>query len=273
MQNLKRGSIFSNGSINGFKSALFLPSEFYPDSESEACIPIDELPESSALIDLQLLRFQELNMNENAESPKKKMKLFQEDYQEDCCVSPKQNYNNNYFEHIIIENMRRRSTQIENQHRELDKVDPRQFYYNREDKMDNSTCFGSTQTLSTEMLNNTQNSNNFLSSESQGNQFYISQQHQAIPNFAFNPLQINPSAQLPVSMNTMVYLNLIKEKNGGKPLNTDCSPGKKQRKSLVLNHKSSSFKEGDWICCKCNNFNYAFRDLCNRCDKHRSNCN
>ena len=23
--------------------------------------------------------------------------------------------------------------------------------------------------------------------------------------------------------------------------------------------------KGDWICCKCSNLNYAFRDSCNRC--------
>lgn len=268
MQNPKRGSIFSNGSINGFKSALFLPSEFYPDSESEACIPIDEFAESSALIDIQLCRLQESAFNETSESPKKKMKLFDEDIQEECCVPSDQNSNNNYFEHIIIDNMRRMSTQIENQQRALEKVDLRQCYFNREDQQENSTCFGSSQTLSVDMINNTQVSNKLFSSDSQSTQLYFNQQ-QAIQNLGYSALQIYPSAQLPISMNTMVYLNLMKEKQGGKPTNPDCSIGKRQRRSLVLNQKKTSFKEGDWICCKCNNFNYAFRDLCNRCERHK----
>lgn len=43
----KRNSIFSNGSINGFNSILYLPSEFNADSDSEAWIPINEASEAN----------------------------------------------------------------------------------------------------------------------------------------------------------------------------------------------------------------------------------
>ena len=38
----KRDSIFSNGSINGFNSALYFASEFNADSDSDTWIPINE---------------------------------------------------------------------------------------------------------------------------------------------------------------------------------------------------------------------------------------
>ena len=38
----KRDSIFSNGSIHGFNSALYLASEFNADSDSDTWIPINE---------------------------------------------------------------------------------------------------------------------------------------------------------------------------------------------------------------------------------------
>ena len=30
--------------------------------------------------------------------------------------------------------------------------------------------------------------------------------------------------------------------------------------------KDNLFVSGDWICCKCNNLNYSFRVVCNRCN-------
>lgn len=37
------------------------------------------------------------------------------------------------------------------------------------------------------------------------------------------------------------------------------------------NNKKAPLTEriGDWVCLNCNNLNFSFRDICNRCDLHR----
>ena len=42
--------------------------------------------------------------------------------------------------------------------------------------------------------------------------------------------------------------------------------------SDIAAKKSSKMERvGDWVCLECNNLNFGFRDVCNRCDMDRVN--
>ena len=51
--------------------------------------------------------------------------------------------------------------------------------------------------------------------------------------------------------------------NNFSPKNKNDSKDKKKKKPFIE-------REGDWICIKCNNLNFAFRNNCNRCNLSKS---
>lgn len=53
----------------------------------------------------------------------------------------------------------------------------------------------------------------------------------------------------------------LKEKNKSK----DAKNNKKNKN----NNNNINAKPGDWFCSKCNNLNFAFRTICNRCHNQK----
>lgn len=47
--------------------------------------------------------------------------------------------------------------------------------------------------------------------------------------------------------------------------NTNYSPRNFAKKKQGNKKRKYVEREGDWICSKCNNLNFSFRDICNRC--------
>ena len=43
------------------------------------------------------------------------------------------------------------------------------------------------------------------------------------------------------------------------------SNNKKEDKQPIKKRKKIEKREGDWICHKCNNLNFSFRNSCNKC--------
>lgn len=98
-----------------------------------------------------------------------------------------------------------------------------------------------------------------------------------------------PHFNQPITMNTMVYHNLLVSQNKkifpnkkdldnsgsiSYPINcssaddkkTDGNSNSKQSKKIK---KKQNTREGDWICLECQNLNFSFRNVCNKCSYER----
>ena len=49
----------------------------------------------------------------------------------------------------------------------------------------------------------------------------------------------------------------------------DCPAASAAEPSVDVSKKQLTERVGDWLCLNCDNLNFGFRDLCNRCDMHR----
>lgn len=295
----KRDSIFSNGSINGFNSALFLASEFNADSDSEAWIPINEANESKSTISNIT---QNQNDNSIYESTKKITHLIKND-EENILI-------NKYLSPVRPSGMklnslnaqRRFSTPLmipdKNGLSLVDRLKAKnanQFQSKRssiilcadalEIKNTNTSAYLVTSNDTTQVhtasnlksnLNSNSNlensnlcfpyQNNILSmNTSNKNSGYISNKtiNQIQSKASYFPIQ-------PVNMNTMVFLNLlnIKEKKNNaqtNPITIPIQQSSKFNSKKKVKKTKEVVREGDWICVECQNLNFSFRTSCNKC--------
>ena len=294
----KRDSIFSNGSINGFNSALFLASEFNADSDSEAWIPINEANESKSTISNIT---QNQNDNSIYESTKKITHLIRND-EENILI-------NKYLSPVRPSDMklnslnaqRRFSTPLmipdKNGLSLVDRLKAKnanQFQSKRssicadalEIKNTNTSAYLVTSNDTTQVhtasnlksnLNSNSNlensnfcfpyQNNLLSmNTSNKNSAYISNKtiNQIQSKASYFPIQ-------PVNMNTMVFLNLlnIKEKKNNNaqtnPITIPIQQSSKFNSKKKVKKTKEVVREGDWICVECQNLNFSFRTSCNKC--------
>ena len=294
----KRDSIFSNGSINGFNSALFLASEFNADSDSEAWIPINEANESKSTISNIT---QNQNDNSIYESTKKITHLIRND-EENILI-------NKYLSPVRPSGMklnslnaqRRFSTPLmipdKNGLSLVDRLNAKnanQFQSKRssicadalEIKNTNTSAYLVTSNDTTQVhtasnlksnLNSNSNlensnfcfpyQNNLLSmNTSNKNSAYISNKtiNQIQNKASYFPIQ-------PVNMNTMVFLNLlnIKEKKNNNaqtnPITIPIQQSSKFNSKKKVKKTKEVVREGDWICVECQNLNFSFRTSCNKC--------
>lgn len=253
----ERGSVFSNGSINGFKSVLFLPSEFHPDRESEVCIPID-LADVSVHNKNQLDRFQELILDKNWDCRRKDSSYLETQLSEKKTCELESH--DQSFELINI-NDRRINSNLTKKKANLVISDHFSSKPLTEHSSFQSTYHGTSKALTGDLSMKSQ-SNKPYRLPVQATMPLLSPQ--VLPSMILPqsyPKKICLSGQLPITMNTMVYLNLLKEKQN---VGINSEQGS-INKSANLGSRVSSKNDGDWICCKCNNLNYAFRDFCNRC--------
>lgn len=238
----KRSSIFSNGSINGFNSALFLPSEFYTDSDSETCIPINEFLNLGRLknwIDGENEFHQESSLLEAFECSNKK------------CYHP--------FEGEATQLFKFSNKLIDISKHVNMTFTPKAIYYSL--IKFHISKYVAKDSVHSQISTSTGNSSiSNYSSYTEPYSFQYSSPSNIINNR--HSLQDHHGSKLPISMNTMIYLNLLRERQNKFGIQeTNSSP---KRNS---DHKAASLKEGDWVCFKCSNLNYAFREYCNRCEK------
>lgn len=296
----KRDSIFSNGSINGFNSALFLASEFNADSDSEAWIPINEANESKSTISNIT---QNQNDNSIYDSTKKITNLIRND-EESILI-------NKYMSPVRPSGMklnslnaqRRFSTPLmipdKNGLSLVDRLKAKntnQFQSKKssiilcsealEIKNANTSAYLVTSNDTTQVntasnlksnLNSNSNlensnvcfpyQNNLLSvNNTNKNPSYISNKtiNQSQHKTSYFPIQ-------PVNMNTMVFLNLlnIKEKKISNvqtnPVAVPLQQSSKFNSKKKVKKTKEVIREGDWICVECQNLNFSFRTSCNKC--------
>lgn len=132
------------------------------------------------------------------------------------------------------------------------------------------------------------NSNSpFSQNYKNSNENYLSSNVNSPINKAKIPL---PHFQQPITMNTMVYHNLLvsqykKPQNNKKDLDNsnststiNCSSaedknadsiGNSKQTKKNKNKKKENTREGDWICLECQNLNFSFRNTCNKCSYER----
>jgi len=366
----KRDSIFSNGSINGFNSALFLASEFTTDSDSETWIPINDQMSSNSNICNKKIKSGGLNIKRNScqiENEFFQQNIFSDIFKDDKIVSEEssplkkeQNTSNNNISknksnegkigHTITNNnffnQRRFSTPVNmpgtdpSMSLKIEKNDSR-FFGNVEKQTSlnsiNLFNMNSNQNINPQNNNYQMDSSNLnpliLSNNSQtnmnmnihpnigiSNSNYNVQSYSPfnsssqIPNTGIPPLlNLNqntniycspqkkikmqiPHFQQPITMNTMVYHNLlmngqnpktcfssndkqqlksaskpikkekIKEKQDSQEIIDDSILGSKNNcKKKEKNKKKQIIREGDWVCSECQNLNFSFRNNCNKC--------
>jgi hypothetical protein len=97
-----------------------------------------------------------------------------------------------------------------------------------------------------------------------------------VPTIKYSPSKLsmmNPSianyiSNQPVTMNTMILLNLMKEKaklNKGESDTGIITVKESKTEKKKCKKKGSQPREGDWICKECQNLNFSFRVSCNKC--------
>ncbi len=267
----KRDSIFSNESLNGFNSALFFASEFNADSDSEAWIPINEQSEVSTI-------------NNDSSIDNKKLFKETESFNNKNFISPDKVQSFNILKNINAQ--RRFSTPVmipqnnllhmlNNLDKSKGNTDKRASFlypYSPSDKKVEAKN-GIDSTGYSSIIKSNLNSNNTLEKP-------IIPQYPTItqPNIPMqqliqhNNLQQKNYTNIPITMNTMVYYNLLSSKdkfsvnqgvsNHGNLNNSDLKVVKSKKKEKK---KKEEIREGDWICPECQNLNFAFRNECNKC--------
>lgn len=269
----KRDSIFSNGSINGFNSALYFASEFNADSDSDTWIPINE-----CCSDLSKSVISNASKFHDDSQPRKYSQKA--DLQID--LINKTHQSKLVFDKLPAENAkswkRRFSTPINIQEQNFSNhwtkkdhcsspIAEEAFSTINENQSTNVTNvttsqnFTSYQGTSTNLLNLVQSSDSLL--------------HQ-MPPVVYSPTKIsmmNPRIvdyinNQPITMNTMVMMNLMKEQQS-KFNKMEPQPRIVQTKESIEKKKgkkkTSQPREGDWICKECQNLNFSFRLSCNKC--------
>lgn len=246
-----RGSIFSNDSINGFNSALYLASEFNADCESETWIPINESSDRRNSVFSNASRF-----FEEFESSSEGLKL-----------STNQSFSNNEIKSnlnpaLSSEFKRRLSTPLN--FREESYFLP--FISHK--KIDND--------FSLKSLNN----NNDSTQLSVGSKLIYSQgisngdtniyNDLSYPVDSFNRLEtlnqnITNIMNQHTAMQGMILLNFIRGNNCLPPKNHDFISDVSKSCKKKGKKKHSQIREGDWICQSCQNLNFSFRFACNKC--------
>jgi len=272
----KRDSIFSNESLNGFNSALFFASEFNADSDSEAWIPINEQSEVSIInndssIDKKYFKETESFNNKNFISPDK-VQSFN--------ILKNINAQRRFSTPIMIpqNNLLHMLNNLDKSKGNTDKRASFLYPYSPSDKKVNAKN-GVDSTGYSSIIKSNLNSNNTL-------------EKPIIPQFPITTQPNNPMQQLlqqnnlqqqqknysnlPITMNTMVYYNLLSSKekssvNQGVSYqsNLNTSEVKQIKTKKKEKKKKEEIREGDWICPECQNLNFAFRTECNKCSFER----
>lgn len=273
----KRDSIFSNESLNGFNSALFFASEFNADSDSEAWIPINEQSEVSTI-------------NNDSSIDNKKPFKETDSFNNQNFVSPDRVQSFNILKNLNAQ--RRFSTPVmipqNNLLHMLNNLDKSKgntakrgsFLYPYSPSEKKIAANGIDSTGYSSIIKSNLNSNNTLEkpiNQLNHNQFPIITH----PNNTMNPIihpinlpqQQKSFTNQPITMNTMVYYNLLNSKD--KTLvnlgvtnqsSLNLSEQKQQHKTKKKEKKKKEeVREGDWICPECQNLNFAFRNQCNKC--------
>ena len=131
----------------------------------------------------------------------------------------------------------------------------------------------STQINTTNMAKSNLNSNSNLDNSNfqsiQGSNIPLIQNLSIMNNkpSSFNPIQKLSYYQQPVTMNTMVLMNLLNDKEKKQP-NNNITNKKKDKNNKK---PKETIREGDWICSDCQNLNFSFRSNCNKCSCDRKN--
>jgi hypothetical protein len=261
--NKKRDSIFSNSSIGGFNSALFLPSEFNPDSQNEVIIPIND---NENYDPSKINEFESLSQSEQSNSN------FESSNNNSFIYSPEKkgifNYNSP-FKKVNFLNDRRLSTpMIQSQSiiNSIGKSESKNMKdYRRMSILQNqSTTYDTSNMMSlisskftsgqSKNLNEILTYKNKSSNQSNINNVIINVSnslHQNYPSYTQSSL---------VNLNPMSFLNNIPSQNMEKTNFKNKDEKKKKKKKEII-------KEGDWECTQCQNLNYSFRVQCNYCSE------
>lgn len=263
----KRDSIFSNGSINGFNSALYFASEFNADSDSDTWIPINE-----CCSDLSKSVISNASKFQDETHPSKYS--YKADLQID--LINKTNQNKLIFDKLPAENTnfwkRRFSTPIN--------VHDHSNVWTKKDLCSSPIAEESFTTMIDNQSTNVTYSQNITSSQGTStNLLNLVQSNDSLLHMNteknYSPSKINmlnPSIanfiNQPITMNTMILMNLMKEKQVKynkmefHAKNTTLRDSNEKKKGKK---KSNQPREGDWICKECQNLNFSFRLACNKC--------
>lgn len=207
----QRSVIFSNGSENGFKSALFLPSEFFPENETETLIMIDALSEyqltsarKSSLNGVSLKSEEDINFSFERMENESFQKLSAQ--KDSMCKNKQIKDNKNYSKQCEANSI----FEFKNEYNLI------QTSKLGTGLQECSRAFNKKTTKSSNgfpvLCRNNNCSNNQLPSGYCSNLRSKAQLIKYEAKAYTTPQLSYFNVQLPISMNTMVYLNLLKEK-------------------------------------------------------------
>jgi len=260
--NKKRDSIFSNSSMGGFNSALFLPSEFNTESQNEVRITIN---------DTEKYEFGKINEFESLSQSRQSNSNYESSNNNSFINSPekKEVFNfNSPFKKVNFINDRRFSTPMNPSQSIINSIGKSDSKYRRTSILQNqSTTFDSSNMMSLISSKFTsgqsKNLNEIITYKNNPNN--INNLNMNVNN---NPYQNYPSYQTgalskvfninPIGLNMNYSNNLIQ--NPKEKSNFNKKEDKKKKKKEVI-------KEGDWICSQCQNLNFSFRIQCNYCSE------
>ncbi len=240
---IKRDSIFSNDSINGFHSALFFSSEFEAENSLEAFIPVNDFYSSNA--SKELLSLSNFHTKSQTESPVRYLN-YKDQESEPASFT--------YYSD------RRFSTPVNH------------FYHQYDQQMDKEKKEFTMNTMVYHNLirSKLNNINSLCSSNSPEAKLIIFNQP---TNIAYRngsdaiTNTLNSNVGLSKRSSANAGLNNISNYNSNNTLSTSASTSNKQNKKRIKQER----REGDWICLNCQNLNFAFRHECNKCSLIRQN--
>jgi len=266
-------------SSKGYNSALFFPSEFEADSDSEVFIPINKEYDS----DLNTLTNSPVVQNTKNLNPIKELKKINGKNIKDNRRFSTPITGNQIFQNFY-QNQNNQNTKNQTFIEKIDKIDK---YKKR---------FSYTEGINQNIANNLYNINNMYNHHQLHHYYNSNNQSRAIaipvgvpiPIAVPVPIQIQmpmiqTSIQMPlqreITMNTMIINEIMKNKNREKEsndqiynnYNTNIEKSKNKLKKEINKNGDQSFREGDWICPNCENLNFSFRVLCNKCKKYKNN--
>lgn len=241
----KRDSLISFGSTNGFSTALYLASEFKADDESEVWIPISYCDNLNKSLASNTSRFlDELDVSEDSSFNNNKYNFKRRSYQEvlrpnqDLCASNV--YDRRFSCQIIgmpLQNFILGN--IINQYREK------------------AASTYSKSEISSPNYSKTEEMSNHLSPKCKD-----SEQTSAPASVDLKEIevfQLNDQESIK-SLLTMPIQSKIDETESVNRIKGKCNLANKKSKK-----KRNQYREGDWICNKCQNMNFSFRVTCNKC--------
>lgn len=259
-------------SCKGYNSALFFPSEFEADSDSEAFIPINKESDS--------------NLNTLTNSPAT-FNIHKSNILKNNTVNNLKD-NRRFSTPLIGNQVFQNFNQNQNSKKKpilpiIEKIEKKDKYKKR-----SSYTEGINQNIANTLYNFNKIYNNQMHQI-----YYPSNQTRSIPISVGVPIPIPIPVPVPIqmqmpiqnqtpmhlqreiTMNTMIINEIMKNKNKEKEeqlnnYNINVDKSKKNYKKENKKNGDQSFREGDWFCPNCENLNFSFRVLCNKCKNYKN---